>query len=256
MALATAGAGRKARVLPRRGDTPPLFMFGDGKMRELSIFIDEVGDFGPYVLHSPYYIVTLVFHDQSIDISADIDRFNSEIRVCGLPDYTVHAGPLIRREREYLHMNLQERKRIFNRLYNFARVTEITYHTIIVEKRQLDEEMDLTIRITKQLSAFLRSHLETFTKYDRIVAYYDYGQRDLTRSLASVFNTVLNSVEFRKIEPAKYKLFQVADMLCTLELLSLKMERKALTKSELTFFKSAKDLYKSYLRAVQKKRFR
>ena len=34
-------------------------------MRELSIFIDESGDFGSYEHHCPYYLMTLVFHNQS-----------------------------------------------------------------------------------------------------------------------------------------------------------------------------------------------
>lgn len=34
-------------------------------MREISVFVDESGDFGEYEKHSPYYIVTMVFHDQS-----------------------------------------------------------------------------------------------------------------------------------------------------------------------------------------------
>ena len=33
-------------------------------MAELSVFIDESGDFGPYEPHAPYYIITLLFHDQ------------------------------------------------------------------------------------------------------------------------------------------------------------------------------------------------
>lgn len=31
--------------------------------KELSIFIDESGDFGKYDYQSPFYILTLVFHD-------------------------------------------------------------------------------------------------------------------------------------------------------------------------------------------------
>lgn len=31
-------------------------------MRELSIFIDESGDFGPFEKHAPYYVLSLVFH--------------------------------------------------------------------------------------------------------------------------------------------------------------------------------------------------
>jgi hypothetical protein len=30
-------------------------------MGELSVFIDESGDFGPYERHAPYYIITLLF---------------------------------------------------------------------------------------------------------------------------------------------------------------------------------------------------
>ena len=30
-------------------------------MADLSIFIDESGDFGPYEHHAPYYLIALVF---------------------------------------------------------------------------------------------------------------------------------------------------------------------------------------------------
>ena len=36
-------------------------------MKEISIFIDESGDFGKLNPRSPYYIVTMVFHDQAAD---------------------------------------------------------------------------------------------------------------------------------------------------------------------------------------------
>ena len=70
-------------------------------MKALSIFIDESGDFGPYEHHSPFYMLTMVFHDQSIDISQDLQRQREAMLLQGLPDYTVHAGPLIRRDGEY-----------------------------------------------------------------------------------------------------------------------------------------------------------
>ena len=203
-------------------------------MKELSVFVDESGDFGSYKPHSPFYIVALVFHDQTINIHKSINHLNDRIRYSGLPNYTIHAGPLIRREGDYLHLTLQERKRIFNFLYNFTRTADITYHTLVIDKKQFVERLDLNIQITKQLSAFLFSHLEAFSQYDRIVVYYDYGQMELTNILVSVFHTVIHNVEFKKIIPANYKLFQAADMLCTLELLALKAKRKILSNSELT----------------------
>lgn len=224
-------------------------------MKELSVFVDESGDFGEYEFHAPFYIVTLVFHDQSINITENINHLNNKIRDSRLPDFPVHAGPIIRREYEFKYLSPLERKRIFNILYNFARTTDITYKSLIIEKKQLVEEIDLNIKITKQLSAFLLNNLETFTKYERIVVYYDYGQRELTNVLVTVFNTLLDNVEFKKVIPANYKLFQAADMLCTLELLTLKSEKKMLSNSELAFFKSTRDLYKDYLKSIHKKRF-
>ena len=42
-------------------------------MKELSIFVDESGDFGEYAQHAPYYIITMVFHDQANDISQNVN---------------------------------------------------------------------------------------------------------------------------------------------------------------------------------------
>ena len=224
-------------------------------MKELSVFVDESGDFGPYEYHSPYYIVTLVFHDQSVDITKNINHLNDKFHQSGLPENPVHAGPLIRKEGEYSELSLLERKRIFNFLYNFTRTIDIAYRSIVIEKRQLIEEIDLHVQITKQLSAFLKENIENFLQFGRIIVYYDYGQMELTKILVSVFNAILSNVEFKKVIPSNYKLFQAADMLCTIELLSMKSERKTLSKSELLFFSSERSLYKSYLRAIYKKRF-
>jgi len=224
-------------------------------VNELSVFIDESGVFGPYEIHSPYYIVTLLFHDQSVNINGNIDHLNSRIRDLKLPDYTIHTAPLIRNEGLYKSISLLDRKRTFNALYNFVRTSDISYHTAIVEKRQCVDDIDLLVRLTKQISSFLSEHMGSLMEYDRIVCYYDYGQRELTTILVSVFNTVLNHVQFRKVSPANYKLFQAADLLCTMELLSKKAERKMLSKSEILFFTSERDFNKSYMNSIRRKRF-
>jgi len=255
MTSVIAGAGRKDRVPLRRGDTPPFSMQGV-YMRELSIFVDESGDFGDYLNYCPYYIVILVFHDQSIDITSDINRLDEKFRHSELPDGPVHAGPLIRNEGIYKRLALQERRFLFNALYYFVKNVNISYMPIIVEKKQLDSKFDLHRRINRHLSNFLKDNLSALLQCERIVIYYDNGQMDLTKILASAFDTIIGDVEFKKAVPIKYKLSQAADMLCTLELLSIKSEQKALTNSELLFFKSAKELNKSYLRGIQQKRYK
>ena len=223
-------------------------------MKDLSIFVDESGDFGPYKNHSPYYIVTFVFHSRIIDISPYINHLNDKIRQAKLPETPIHTGPLIRNEAEYRNLSLLERKQIFNFLYNFTRAIDINYQSIIIEKKHLDEKLNLHIKLIKDLSVFFNNNIEKFLIYRRIIVYYDYGQMELGKIIESIFTTVLNNVEFKKAVPTNYKLFQAADMICTLELLSMKARNKMLSKSELLFFKTERMLYKSYLKAINIKR--
>ena len=48
-------------------------------VRELSIFIDESGDFGPVQQHSPFYILSLVLHDQSDDITGHLAKIHDAL---------------------------------------------------------------------------------------------------------------------------------------------------------------------------------
>lgn len=73
-------------------------------MNKLSIFVDESGDFGKYDVNSPYYIFTLVFHNQSNELTNMID--NLDYKISNISDRKlIHCGPLIRREEIYrLHL--------------------------------------------------------------------------------------------------------------------------------------------------------
>ena len=75
---------------------------------ELSVFVDESGDFGEYDYHAPYYIISLVFHNQSNDIQSDLSHFNDELAYLNLSNHCVHAGPIIRSEEEYRRQLLKE----------------------------------------------------------------------------------------------------------------------------------------------------
>ncbi len=88
-------------------------------MRELSIFIDESGDFGDYCFHSPYYIIAMIFHKQSTDIQRQINHLDNELSYLGLNNLCIHTGPIIRKEEIYKNMDLIERRRIFNKMMAF-----------------------------------------------------------------------------------------------------------------------------------------
>ena len=66
-------------------------------MEELSIFIDESGDTGD----SRYYLVTLVLHEQSHDLSRALDRYSQLVRDKQLSSIPMHLGPLLNGHKEF-----------------------------------------------------------------------------------------------------------------------------------------------------------
>ena len=156
-------------------------------MKELSIFIDESGDFGDYSFHSSYYIITMVFHDQSVDIQEQIRHLDAELSYLDLNNLCIHTGPIIRKEEIYQSMDIFERRRIFNKMMAFIRSID---------------------------------------------------------------------VHFRKVMPSDYKLFQVADFICSLQLVRLKLEANQFSKSEMNFFGNQRDLKQNYLNPLKKKEFK
>lgn len=220
----------------------------------LSIFIDESGDFGAYEPHAPLYLVAMVLHDQSIDISENISAFETHLTHLGYPQHAVHTGPLIRRESIYSNDFIENRKQLFNALFHFTRKLNIHYACAQIKKTECNDVISMTTRLSKEIVNILRANESLWNHYDRIIIYYDNGQIELTKILTSVFSTLYTHVEFRKVKPVDYKLFQVADLICTMELLSAKAEVNAFSHSELEFFDNVRSFKKNYLKHIQRKR--
>lgn len=222
-------------------------------MKELSIFIDESGDFGEYSYHSPYYIITMVFHNQNSSIESALDHLEQELSYLNLKNHCVHTGPIIRKEENYSYMNIKERRRIFNKMVAFTRQVDIKYKCFYIEKKHIADVVEATGKLSKQISTFIRDHYADFLDFNDVKIYYDNGQVEVSKILSSVFNAMLPEVVFRKVLPSQYKLFQVADLLCTFCLIRLKLDNNLLTKSELAFFGSIRDLKKNYLKPLSQK---
>ena len=198
-------------------------------MRELSVFIDESGDFGEYDVHAPFYIIAMVFHDQDLSITDAISNLNRELSYMNLDNLCIHTGPIIRREEIYEFMSIKERRRIFNKLVAFFRQIDIRYKCVSIEKKSSDDVVQLTSQLSRKMSQFIRDNYEAFLACDIVKVYYDNGQVELSRILASVFSALIPSTEFKKVLPKDYKLFQVADLICTMELIRLKIDNRRWT---------------------------
>ena len=222
--------------------------------KTLSIFIDESGDFGAYEPHAPYYLVTMVLHDQNDDISESIYKLDAHLQNLNYNAHAIHTGPLIRRESIYSQEQIQVRKKLFNSLFHFARKIKFHYLCIQVSKKDCSNITLLTSKLSKKIFQTLQQHVCYFNQFESIVIYYDNGQVELTRILTGIFTPLFSQVEFRKVLPVDYKLFQVADLICTLELLNQKASSNAFSHSEMKFFSSIREFKKKYVKPIQKKR--
>lgn len=129
------------------------------------------------------------------------------------------------------------------------------YKTFLFEKKEFESSLKLQGRISRELSFFIKDHLAYFQSFDNVILYYDNGQHELTKILNTVLAAEVPDYDVRKVLPKDYKLFQAADLICTLALLEKKAEKGTLSRSDLLVFHNAKDLRKQYLTPLKKKIF-
>ena len=205
-------------------------------MSELSIFIDESGDFGEVKERPAYYLVTMVFHNQAIDISKEIEKLEESMKISGFDLEYIHTGPVIRREQIFSTYPMEERRKLLYKMLYFYNKCDIYYDTVIVNRKEAADKISLSGRLSKEIAKMIARHSAYFNQFDKVIVYYDNGQAELSAILNAVFSILFSDVEFRKAEPQKYRLLQVADFVCSLELLKIKKDENRLSKSEEKFF--------------------
>jgi len=219
----------------------------------LSIFVDESGDFGT---ESDYYVVAVVLHEQNHDISKALAHLDAQLSANGLdPEHPIHSGAAIRGEDEYRGLPLPTRVKEFTRLFTFAQHIPVTYQAFTFRKREHPNRLILKGAIARALAIFLRDNAAYLLSFDQVLVYYDNGQAEITDVLNTLLNGFFFDVEFRRVLPSQYRLFQVADLCCTLELLRAKTDDNKLSRSDLYFFESRRALRKDYLAKLDHKRF-
>ena len=223
-------------------------------MKELSVFIDESGDFGEIKERPTYYLVTFVFHNQNNGIKEQVLKLEESVRSSGFDVEYIHTGPVIRREEVFAAYSIDERRKLLYKMLNFVNRCPLSYLTVIVDRREATDKIALSGKLAKAINSALSKHIEFFSDFDKIIVYYDNGQVELSTILNAVFSIQFSNVEFRKAEPQKYRLLQAADFICSMELLRIKRDEKRLSKSEECFFYKPQELKKTFLKSVEKKK--
>ena len=222
-------------------------------MKELSVFIDESGDFGEITERPAYYLVTLLFHDQKNEIASNVKKLEDSTKNSGFDFEYIHTGPVIRREDVFSGLSIDERRKLLFKMLNFIVSSPIAYEMAVVNRKEAPDKISLSGKLGREISNVIGKHKAFFDGFDKIIVYYDNGQIELGAILNTVFSIHFSNVEFRKAEPQKYRLLQAADFICSMELLKIKTSENRLSKSEKQFFYKPQELKKTFFKAIDKK---
>lgn len=222
-------------------------------MSDLSIFIDESGDLGET---SNYYLISLIFHDQDDEITNQIKRYENALAQRGLPDTPLHLGPLLNGHDEYEALTLEQRRKALGAFRTFVQNLPVSYFCFRYKKSQFGQDRNkLTERMKRDLTMELFNQLDFFQQFDNVKIYYDNGQPVVTEVIHTALEYVLvkNVVVYRDASPRSYRLFQIADYVCTVELTSIKFDKHEETRTDKLFFGTRRTFEKGYLRYLRKK---
>ena len=191
-------------------------------MKELSIFIDESGDFGVATKFPSYYLTTFILHEQNKDISNQIEQLEKRIRSNNFAIEYLHAMPIIRGESVFKKYSISDRRKMLYCMLNFTMSCPITHFTVSINRKIAADKVALSGKLSKEISAFIDKNYSYLIQFDQIIVYYDNGQTELSSILNAIFSAHISNVVFRTAMPQNYKLLQVADFICSIELLAKK----------------------------------
>lgn len=222
-------------------------------MKQLSIFIDESGDFGEYNGVTEFYAISFVFHNQDDNISSLVKKLDNSLINVSTNKFAIHTMPLIRREEMYVNMLPNDRRAILRKLFFFTKSAPIKYKIFLFSKKYFRSFAQLYGHISREMDSFFLKHKEEFARYDNIVIYYDNGQQKITNLIHTVVAIHFEKYDIRKVMPVDYRLFQVADMLCTFAVINEKAKLKGLSTSEKYVLHSYSDFKKDFLKDLKSK---
>ena len=224
--------------------------------RTLSVFVDESGILAKDDPTSRFYIVALVLHEQERAIAAEVERLDRELEAVGIANLCFHAGPLIHAHDRFMFMTWDLRRKIFYRMLAFANHIPFRYACLSVDKKYRDSTYAIVKDLEEQLAELIDGHRLDLTRHDTIKVYYDCGQKPLTNLLHDFFRARphLPVVFAQSVEAERYKLAQVADLICTVRLIERKLESGLpLSRSEEKFFGGVRAFRHNVLRVIRRK---
>lgn len=224
-------------------------------MREISVFADESGD---QTERTKYFLLTLVFHDQAVSIAEQVATYERSLANADLPNIPFHSEPLLNGHDDYKHLEPEQRKKLLSGFAALVRYLPVEYATFVYKRREFDSSEKLAERMARDIADFLREHLAFFQGFEHVKVYYDNAQKIVKSALYdAVLETLAKQAVVRKrTTMTEYRLAQVADYLCTIELAAVKYAAKEDGGTYDKFFGGVGSFKKNWLKQARRKLMR
>ena len=137
-----------------------------------------------------------------------------------------------------------------------VRYLPVTYRTFIYRQSEFHELDTLVMRMKRDISEMLFDHLSFFQSFDEVKIYYDNGQDIVKQALDQSIGLCSQeeAVERRRTSMTDYRLEQVADYLCTIELAAIKYAAKEDGGTYDKFFGGIGSFKRNWLKQARRKR--
>lgn len=128
--------------------------------------------------------------------------------------------------KDYGFLGIEQRKAILAYFSSFVRKLPVSYITFVYRRSQFEDPARLMERMGRDISSAMVEHLGFFQSFDDVKVCYGNGQDIVKQALDRSVGKVLSkgAVHRRKTSMTDYRLEQVADYLCTIELGLVKYE--------------------------------
>ncbi|MDO4796807.1 MAG: ABC transporter [Coriobacteriales bacterium] len=220
-------------------------------MKVLSIFCDESGQ---QDMSEGYYLMTIVVHDQSVPIDTLVADYERRIASHRLPDIPFHMKDLLHGHGEYDGVDPDVRKGLLMHFNALVRQLPVEYRTFSYSSYDTTRD-NLAARMRRDIVNFAYDHLEWFQSFEQVPVYYDEDQQAVTTALHRAFDLILGeqAVEWRLISYRDYRLAQVADYFCSVELARMRYREGSYSRTYRKFYGQSQSFRRNFLKPARRK---
>jgi len=109
-----------------------------------------------------------VFHDQDIDITGQLQRYEQVLKTCQLSDIPFHMTPLMRGYENYRNLDFKTRQVLMSKFLTMAQHLPFSYKTLAYRKSEFTNSENLLLRMKRDFTTMLFDNLEYFQSFEKV----------------------------------------------------------------------------------------